>query len=169
MIVFDGVGKRFPGAPGPALDGIDLEVPDGSVLGLVGRNGAGKSTLLRIAAGITRPTTGRVRVDGLDLETRKSEASRSIGWVPETPRFDPEESPRALLEHLGELDGRSRPRARERAGELLDRLELAALSTRPIRTLSQGELRRLALASAWLADPGHLLYDEVTNGLDAPG
>ena len=169
MIVFEGIGKRFPGAGGPALDGIDLEVPDGSVLGLVGRNGAGKTTLLRIAAGILRPTSGHVRVDGLDLRSRKADASRTIGWVPEVPRFDPEETPAGLLEHLGELDGRPRARAHERGKEMLDRVGLSPLAARPIRTLSQGELRRLALASAWLADPAHFLYDEVTNGLDAPG
>lgn len=169
MIVFDHVGKQFPGAKDAALEDVDLTVEDGTVLGLVGKNGAGKSTLLRLAAGLSVPSSGAVRVDGRDLRRDKIEASRSIGWVPETPKFEVDERPVSLLEHLGRLDGRSRADAARHARSTLERVGLAPLAERPIRTLSQGQLRRLAIATAWLEDPSHLLYDEVTNGLDAEG
>jgi ABC-2 type transport system ATP-binding protein len=169
VIVFDGVRKQYQGARGPALDGIDLTVEDGTILGLVGKNGAGKSTLLRLAAGLSLPTSGSIRVDGHDLRHEKVEASRSIGWVPETPRFEADERPASLLEHLARLDGRSKEEARRRASTVLERLGIGALAERPIRTLSQGQLRRLAIATAWLEEPSHLLYDEVTNGLDVEG
>jgi ABC-2 type transport system ATP-binding protein len=169
LIEFRGVRKRFPGSSGDALSGIDLQVPDGSIVGLVGRNGAGKSTLLRLAAGLSRPTEGGITVAGHDLALAKTEASRQIGWVPDVPRFEPEERPQTLLTHLTRLDGRSRKEAARRAAASLDRVGLTEVMDRPIRTLSQGQARRLALAAAWLEDPTHMLYDEVTNGLDLDG
>jgi len=169
MIKFRGVSKRFPGARAPALDAIDLTVRPGTVLGLVGRNGAGKSTFLRLAAGITRPTSGRISIGGHDLATEKVEASRVLGWVPETPRFEADERPRAFLAHLARLDGRAGAESERRAVTALGRVGLSESADRPIRILSQGQLKRLALAAAWLEDPTHLLYDEVTNGLDLPG
>jgi ABC-2 type transport system ATP-binding protein len=169
MIEIRGISKRFPGAARPALEGIDLTVPEGTVLGLVGRNGAGKSTLLRLVAGISRPTRGRIIVGGRDVTRQKVAASRHIGWVPETPRFELDERALPFLIHLALLDGRSRAGADRRARTVLDRVGFEPDDARPIRILSQGQLRRLALAAAWLEEPDHLLYDEVTNGLDLPG
>jgi ABC-type multidrug transport system ATPase subunit len=169
MIKFRGVTKQFPGARVPALAEIDLTVRAGTVLGLVGRNGAGKSTLLRLAAGIARPTQGRISVAGHDLASEKEEASRVLGWVPESPKFEAEERPHAFLVHLARLDGRSGEEAERRARAALARVGLEDGGSRPIRVLSQGQLKRLAIAAAWLEEPTHLLYDEVTNGLDLPG
>lgn len=169
MIRFEGVAKRFPGAAAPALYPVDLEVPDGTVVGLVGRNGAGKSTLLRLAAGICRPTSGRITIDGHDLATDPAAARASLGWVPEVPRFEGTETPFGLLVHLGLLDGLGAPAARRLAEEGIRRVELGPKRAAAIRTLSQGQLRRLSLAAAWLASPSRLLYDEVTNGLDLEG
>ena len=169
MITFQGAAKRFPGAALPALYPVQLEVPSGTILGLVGRNGAGKSTLLRLAAGLLKPTEGRVLIEGHDVAVDGVAARASLGWVPESPRFEPSESPLGLLTHLAELDGHSRSEALRQAGSALAHVELGELKDRALRTLSQGQLRRLSLASAWLESPATLLYDEATNGLDPPG
>jgi ABC-2 type transport system ATP-binding protein len=169
VIELRGIEKRFPGREAPALASIDLTVPDGTVLGLVGRNGAGKSTLLRIAAGLAVPNRGGVALDGHDLSKDRIAGLRTLGWVPERPRFAPEDRPRALLTHLARLDGLGREAAGERAAALLERTGLAELADRPIGPFSTGEQKRLALAIAWLGAPKNLLYDEVTGGLDAEG
>jgi ABC-type multidrug transport system ATPase subunit len=169
MISFRGVRKLFEGSARPALDGVDLEVPEGTILGLVGRNGAGKSTMLRLAAGLTRPTAGSVWLAGVDLQRAKTTASRSLGWVPETPRFAPDERPGELLTHLARLDGHSPAEAERHSKMVLGRVGLSESAGARARSLSQGQTKRLALAAAWLSDPTHLLYDEVTNGLDGEG
>lgn len=169
MIQFRAVSKQFPGARRPALAPCDLELPDGTVLGLVGRNGAGKTTLLRLAAGVARPSTGKIEIDGRDVILDPVGARRSLGWVPETPRFEPSETPRGLLVHLARLDGHDARSAARRAEERLAQVDLGGAAEAPVRSLSLGQVRRLSLAVAWLEDPRHLLYDEVTNALDLPG
>ena len=169
MIRFLGTAKRFPGQPLPAVYPTDLEVAGGTILGLVGRNGAGKSTLLRLGTGLLRPTEGRVEIDGHDVAEDPEAARAGLGWVGDPPAFDRGEPPGRLLRHLARLGGASTPEAARRADAALSRAGLADRAGVPPGRLSQGQLRRLALAAAWLDGPSTLLYDEPTNGLDAEG
>jgi ABC-2 type transport system ATP-binding protein len=89
MLTLRGVTKTFPGRSAPAIEGIDLEVRDGEILGLVGLNGAGKTTTIRVAVGLARPTAGSVEVDGRDIVHDKARASERVGWVPELFPYDP--------------------------------------------------------------------------------
>jgi ABC-2 type transport system ATP-binding protein len=169
VIVIEDLGKWFPGRSAPAVEDIDLEVRDREILGLVGLNGAGKSTTIRILAGVSLPTTGRVRVDGHDIVHDKVRASERVGWVPEYYPFALEARARRLLVHLAGYRGLTGRKADERAREALKRVGLARFGEVRIRTYSQGMKRRFGLAAAMLADPQNLLLDEILNGLDPEG
>jgi ABC-type multidrug transport system ATPase subunit len=146
---------------------VDLRVPRGSVLGLVGTNGAGKSTLLRIAAGVERPAAGRV----LALGGSPAEAAvrRRIGYLPEDSPFPPEVRALEALALLATLRGAGAREARERGRALLGRVGLAAELRAPLGRFSRGMLRRFGLAQAVVHEPELLLLDEPTAGLDAQG
>jgi ABC-2 type transport system ATP-binding protein len=154
----------------PALDGVEFEVPDGEVVGLVGLNGAGKTTLLRLTAGVAYPTEGAVLVDGLDARKEKRESSRKIGWVPDRPNFDLGARAIVLLEYLaGFYDDLTPSNAKSRCLELLKTVGLEEKKTARLRTYSQGMLKRYAIAAAMLSDPENYLLDEVLNDLDVEG
>jgi ABC-2 type transport system ATP-binding protein len=169
VLVAEDLGKRFPGRPNPAIEGIDLELRDGEVLGLVGLNGAGKTTTIRVAAGVALPTTGRVLVDGHDIVQDKVRASEGIGWVPELFPYEPAARARKLLTFYAGFHGLTGRAADDRATELLARVGLGAFEDARIRTYSQGMKKRFGLAQAMLAEPQNLLLDEVLNGLDPEG
>lgn len=169
MIVVEDLTKRFPGRSEPAIEAVDLEVRDGELLGLVGLNGAGKTTTIRIAAGVTRPTRGRVTIDGIDLAHEKRMASQRVGWVPEQFLFDPDARALSLLEYYAGFHGLTGSSARSLCRELLARVGLAEVETGRIRTFSQGMKRRFSLASAMVSDPPNLLLDEIMSGLDPEG
>ncbi len=169
MIVIEDLSKRFPGRAAPAIEGIDLELRDGEVLGLVGLNGAGKTTTIRVAAGVSFPTTGRVLIDGHDIANDKVRASEGVGWVPEIFPFSPEDRARRLLVYYAGFHNLTRDLANRRSREVLERVGLAEYEEDRIRTFSQGMRRRFGLAAAMLADPQNLLLDEIMNGLDPEG
>jgi ABC-2 type transport system ATP-binding protein len=169
MLVVEDLTKRFPGRAVPAIEGIDLEVRDGEVLGLVGLNGAGKTTTIRVAAGVSLPTLGRVLVDGRDIVREKRLASRHIGWVPELFPFEPQSRALPLLTYYAGFHGLRGPPARARCRELLARVGLGPVERGRLGTFSQGMKKRFSLASAMVGDPTNLLLDEVLNGLDPEG
>jgi len=145
-----------------ALDGISLEVPPGTALGVVGPNGAGKSTLLRILLGYLRPTSGEAAIGG--LSPRAYAEQRGIGYVPETPSLPPRWTVRGALEAfaaLGEV-----PEPGERVERMLHTFGLEALARRRVGALSKGNLQKLAIAQALLGDRALLILDEPLNGLD---
>src|SRR5690349_10816277 len=160
----EGVVRRF--GETVALDGAGLEVPAGMVFGLLGPNGAGKTTLVRILATLLAPDAGRAEVLGHDV-VREPEAVRElIGLTGQFAAVDELLTGRENLEMFGRLFDLSREDAGRRAGELLERFDLAQAADRPARTYSGGMRRRLDIASSLLTRPRVLFLDEPTTGLD---
>ena len=149
-----------------ALRGVDLEVPSGSVLGLLGHNGAGKTTMLRILTTLTRPTAGHAFVAGIDVLAEPAKVRERIGVAGQAATVDGLLTVRANLEMVGKLSRLSAKQARTRADELLARVSLADVATKRTDALSGGMRRRLDLAAALVASPPVLFLDEPTTGLD---
>src|SRR5947208_6817573 len=160
----EGVIKRF--GPTVALSGVDLQVPEGAVFGLLGPNGAGKTTLVRILATLLRPNGGRAEVLGHDVVSEPGAVRELLGLTGQFAAVDEILTGRENLEMFGRLFKLSREDARRRAGELLERFELADAADRPAKTYSGGMRRRLDLASSLLTRPRILFLDEPTTGLD---
>jgi ABC-2 type transport system ATP-binding protein len=166
-IVADGLGKRFGDVT--ALDGVDLELPAGGVLGVLGPNGAGKTTLVRILATLLRPDRGRARVAGFDVIKRPAAVRARIGLSGQFAAVDPFLTGQENLIMIGRLYGLSRPAARQRAAELIAQLGLTGAAGRRVRTYSGGMRRRLDVAASLLAAPPVVFLDEPTTGLDPRG
>lgn len=161
--------KIFSSKQGPAINSVSFDVKNGEVVGFVGLNGAGKTTTIRIAVGVSLPTSGTVLIDGHDITTEKAEASKSAGWVPEIPNFEPNAKAWTLMRYLAGYYGIDRTNATKRSKELLASVGLSGFENRKIRTYSQGMKKRFALAVSLLSDPPNFLFDEVLNGLDPEG
>jgi ABC-2 type transport system ATP-binding protein len=149
-----------------ALDGVDLEVPRGTVLGLLGPNGAGKTTIVRILTTLLRPDAGRATIDGVDVLTKPGEVRKRIGLSGQYAAVDEYLTGFENLDMIGRLYHLGRRRSRERARELLDQFSLTDAADRPTHTYSGGMRRRLDLAGALVAAPPVLFLDEPTTGLD---
>jgi ABC-2 type transport system ATP-binding protein len=160
----EGVVKRFGATV--ALDGAGLEIPAGMIFGLLGPNGAGKTTLVRILATLLTPDAGRAEVFGLDVAEEPAAVRELIGLTGQFAAVDELLTGRENLEMFGRLFKLSREQAHRRAGELLERFELAQAADRPARTYSGGMRRRLDIASSLLTRPQVLFLDEPTTGLD---
>ena len=164
IIVASGLVKRYGEVT--ALDGLDLSVPEGTVLGLLGPNGAGKTTAVRILTTLLRADEGQATVAGIDV-TRDPQGVRSrIGLSGQYAAVDEHLTGFENLDMVGRLYGLGRARSRERARELLERFSLADAGDRPSKTYSGGMRRRLDLAAALVAAPPVLVLDEPTTGLD---
>jgi len=166
-IVAEGLGKRFGDVT--ALDGVDLELPAGGVLGVLGPNGAGKTTTVRILATLLKPDRGRAWVAGLDVTSNPASVRRLIGLSGQYAAVDLFLTGQENLVMIGRLYGLPRRQARRRAGDLIDALELAGAAGRLVRTYSGGMRRRLDVAASLLAAPPVLFLDEPTTGLDPRG
>jgi ABC-2 type transport system ATP-binding protein len=149
-----------------ALDGLDLQVPEGTVLGLLGPNGAGKTTAVRILTTLLRADAGTATVAGIDVGSRPAEVRARIGLSGQYAAVDEYLTGFENLDMIGRLYGLGRHRARDRARELLERFSLADSGDRPAKTYSGGMRRRLDLAGALVAAPPVLFLDEPTTGLD---
>ena len=149
-----------------ALDGVDLAVPEGTVLGLLGPNGAGKTTIVRVLATLLIPDAGSARIDGVDVIARPQEARRLLGLAGQFAAVDETLTGRENLEMVGQLYGLRRADARTRATEALDWLGLSDAAERLVRTYSGGMRRRLDLGASLVGRPRVLLMDEPTTGLD---
>lgn len=167
VIRAENLGKRF--GPVQALDGVDLQLPAGSVLALLGPNGAGKTTLVRILTTLLRPDTGRAWVAGRAVVAQAAAVRRVIGVSGQYAAVDGFLTGREYLRMIGRLAGLSRARARGRADDLLEVLGLAAVADRVARTYSGGTRRRLDVAAALVTAPRVLFLDEPTTGLDTRG
>ncbi|WP_200427503.1 ATP-binding cassette domain-containing protein [Streptomyces sp. NE5-10] len=149
-----------------ALDGVDLDVPEGTVLGLLGPNGAGKTTAVRVLTTLLRPDSGTATVAGVDVLKRPDEVRRSIGLSGQFAAVDEYLTGRENLQMVGQLYQMRSGAAKARAGELLERFHLADSADRPARTYSGGMRRRLDLAAALVVSPPVMFMDEPTTGLD---
>jgi ABC-2 type transport system ATP-binding protein len=149
-----------------ALDGLDLAIPEGSVLALLGPNGAGKTTAVRVLTTLLRPDAGRAEVAGIDVLRRPREVRALIGLSGQYAAVDEYLTGYENLDMIGRLYHLGRGPAKQRARELLVQFELEDAADRPVKTYSGGMKRRLDLAGALIARPPVLFLDEPTTGLD---
>ncbi len=149
-----------------ALDGLDLAVPEGTVLGLLGPNGAGKTTAVRILTTLLEPDGGSAQVAGLDVVRNAGQVRGKLGLSGQYAAVDEYLTGFENLDMVGRLYGLGRKAAKARAQELLERFGLSDAAARPVKTYSGGMRRRLDLAGALVAQPPVLFLDEPTTGLD---
>lgn len=164
IIEASGLVKRYGAVT--ALGGLDLAVPEGTVLGLLGPNGAGKTTAVRILTTLLRADEGHAVVAGLDVAKHPQGVRSRIGLSGQYAAVDEHLTGFENLDMVGRLYGLGRARSRARARELLERFSLADAGNRPSKTYSGGMRRRLDLAAALVAEPPVLVLDEPTTGLD---
>ncbi|HVR77040.1 MAG TPA: ATP-binding cassette domain-containing protein [Acidimicrobiia bacterium] len=164
MIEARGLVKRYRDVE--ALRGLDLEVPEGTVMALLGPNGAGKTTAVSILTTLLEPNAGTARVAGADIHHEPGEVRRRIGLSGQYAAVDEYMTGFENLDLIGRLYHLGRKRARACADELLERFSLAEAGKRPVKGYSGGMRRRLDLAGALVAEPPVLILDEPTTGLD---
>ena len=157
----------YPGGV-TALQNLTVELEPG-IIGFVGANGAGKSTFIKILLGLLKPTSGDVRVFGLDATTRSLEVRQRVGYMPEHDCMPPDMTATDFVAHMGRLAGLPKTAARERTAEMLRHVGLYEERYRPIGGYSTGMKQRVKLAQSLVHDPALLLLDEPTNGLDPAG
>jgi ABC-2 type transport system ATP-binding protein len=152
-----------------ALDGLDLTVAEGSVLGMLGPNGAGKTTAVRVFTTLLRPDAGRATVAGFDVVRQAQEIRQIMGLSGQYAAVDENLTGRENLQLFGRLYQLTWAEASRRAAELLEQFGLADAADRVVKTYSGGMRRRLDLASALSGRPQILFLDEPTTGLDPRG
>jgi ABC-2 type transport system ATP-binding protein len=163
-IYAEGLVKTFGSVR--ALDGVDLDVPEGTVLGLLGPNGAGKTTAVRVLTTLIQPDSGKAVVAGLDVLKQPHDVRRSIGLSGQFAAIDEYLTGRENLQMVGQLYQLSSRDAKTRSTELLDRFNLVDAADRTAKTYSGGMRRRLDLAAALVVHPPVMFMDEPTTGLD---
>ncbi|MGX7825676.1 ATP-binding cassette domain-containing protein [Actinokineospora sp. 24-640] len=160
----EGLVKRFGDTV--ALDGVDLAVPAGKVLGVLGPNGAGKTTAVRVLATLLKADAGSARVGGYDVRTQATAVRGLIGLTGQYASVDEDLSATENLVLIGRLLGKPRADARATAADLLARFELTDAAGRSVKTYSGGMRRRVDLAASLVGGPQVLYLDEPTTGLD---
>ena len=164
VIRLEGLTKSFEDLV--AVNGVDLEIPQGEIFGLLGPNGAGKTTIIRMLGGLTRPTTGTATVLGLDIVKDTRKVKDRIGVVPQNNVLDRDINVRQNLRYHAKLHGIPTAKIDPKIDEVLDFTELKAKRDSKIDDLSGGMKRRLVVAMAMMHDPEVFILDEPTTGLD---
>ncbi len=167
MIEAEGLHKYFGDTK--ALVGLDLDVREGTILGVLGPNGAGKTTAVRILTTLTRSTKGTASVAGIDVHKHPAKVRASIGVAGQTASLDELLTGRENLAMVGRLYRMNGATVRERADQLLEHFELNDAADRTVKTYSGGMRRRLDLAAALMSQPPVIFLDEPTTGLDPKG
>ncbi|MEX0650875.1 MAG: ABC transporter ATP-binding protein [Actinomycetota bacterium] len=157
--------RRLRGGRTLAVDGLDLEVPEGGVFGFLGPNGAGKTTTIRCLLGLVGPSAGRVRLLDAEVPRGLSKVIRRVGSIVESPALFPRFTGRRNLEILARIDGIGKAAI----DASLERVDLADRAGDLVKNYSLGMKQRLGIAAALLKDPAVLLLDEPANGLDPAG
>jgi ABC-2 type transport system ATP-binding protein len=150
------------------LQGLNMNVPEHSVFGFVGRNGAGKTTTMKIVLGLLKPQSGVVTVCGEQVIYGATKTNRHVGYLPDVPEFYGYMRPKEYLRLCGEITGLSREQIQKRSEELLELVGLLDVNRR-ISGFSRGMKQRLGIAQALLNEPRLLICDEPTSALDPIG
>ena len=172
MIEVQDLSKRFVSGRGRqrrevlAVAGVNFTAANGCITGLLGPNGAGKTTTLRIVAALIEPDAGQVRVDGIEVARRPSEALARMGMLSDARGLYPRLTARENIIYFGRLQGMADGAASQRADWLAEVLDMKPLLDRRTEGFSQGERMKTALARALVHDPANIVLDEPTNGLD---
>jgi len=161
-----GLQREFKGGV-RAVDGIDLQVEPGAVFGFLGPNGAGKSTTIKMLTGLLKPTSGQIRILGLDLAQNSVAIKGRIGVVPEGLALFERLTGAQLLNFVGRMYGLDRDTAAERTAELLEFMDLADAADKLVADYSHGMKKKTALAAAVIHGPAILFLDEPFEGVDA--
>jgi ABC-2 type transport system ATP-binding protein len=149
-----------------AVDDVDLEIPSAQIYGFLGPNGSGKTTMIRILCGLLTPSSGKVRVLGLDIPAQAETLRRKIGYMTQKFSLYDDLTVFENMQFMGRVHGLSRSDAARRIEELLDRYALASMRDRFAKAMSGGQRQRLALAVATLHSPTLLFLDEPTSAVD---
>jgi ABC-2 type transport system ATP-binding protein len=166
MITIENLTKRY--AAVTALDQLSVELEPG-IVGLVGANGAGKSTLIKILLGLLPATSGGAHVLGFDVATEGAQIRQRVGYMPEHDCLPPDVSATEFVLHMARMSGLPMAAARQRTADTLRHAGLYEERYRSIGGYSTGMKQRVKLAQALVHDPGMVLLDEPTNGLDPAG
>lgn len=164
MIEAHGLSKFY--GPFVAVQDASFSIPEGQVVAFLGPNGAGKSTLMRMLTGFLAPSQGHAAIAGFDVQEQRIEASRRLGYLPESGPLYPDMTPLELLQFFGEARELAAPVLKRRIEEVVEICALALVLEKPIGKLSKGYKQRVGLAQALLHDPAVLIMDEPTAGLD---
>jgi len=149
-----------------AVQDVSFTARNGEITGLLGPNGAGKSTCLRLNYGVLTPDAGNTRIDGIDVRGATSAARTHLGVLPHAAGLYNNLSARENIAYFGSLFGMSRARIEQRTALLAESLGMTSFIDRRVKGFSQGQRIKVALARALVHDPGNLILDEPTNGLD---
>jgi ABC-2 type transport system ATP-binding protein len=152
-----------------AVDSLSLQIRRGEIFGLLGPNGAGKTTTILMLLGLTEPTSGTARVDGLDPRRDPLAVKRRVGYLPDDVGFYDDATARENLRYTARLNRLREPDATQRIEYLLDQVGLSEVIDRRVRTFSRGMRQRLGLADALIKRPSILILDEPTVNIDPEG
>ena len=167
MIAIQNLVKRFGSFT--AVDGVDIEARAGEIHGFLGPNGAGKTTTIRIVAGLLKPTSGRIEVNGHDLATEPEGAKASLGFIPDRPFIYEKLTAGEFLRFHAGLYGIDGTGVGARVREMLDLFELGQWEQELVESFSHGMKQRLVMGAAFLHRPQAVLVDEPMVGLDPRG
>ena len=164
MIQLRGLTKRYGSFP--AVNAIDLDVPKGELFGFLGPNGAGKTSTLRMIAGILKPTSGTVHIDGIDIAANPAAAKAKLGFIPDRPFIYEKLSGAEFLRFVAGLYGQQGAVVERRMDELLALFDLAEWKHELVESYSHGMRQKLIISSAFLHRPDVIVVDEPMVGLD---